>query len=304
MFQGDVAGGHRGGVGDVDRALRRRRGAGEIEQHGLPGDREVEGDGERGVGDAVVVEHVVEAVGAVRQRADGVTHEGFGAIRQRTEGFSDGGVAILVEQAVQPTFAQRQGAKLALQVTPVRQRQARVGGQDVGDVGVHAAGGTQPDGRDAHAFLEAFGGLRVVAAGHVAADVEPVACRGDPAEQRAVAEERLHEAEIVEVGAAGIGVVEQEDVAGLGAAVACHLGDDGAHRESHGADEDRQARGALDERVAGGGVVQAVTGVAGFGDDRVERGAIQRRVHLVGDLGEPAVEDGEGDGIDHVAGAA
>ena len=46
------------------------------------------------------------------------------------------------------------------------------------------------------------------------------------------------------------------------------------------------------------GVIEAVAGVAGLGDDGVEGGAIERRVHLVGDLLEPAFQHGQRDGID------
>ena len=105
--------------------------------------------------------------------------------------------------------------------------------------------------REAHAFLKAFGRLRIVAARHIAADVEPVPDRGEPAEQLAVAEDRAHEPEIVEMRAAVIGIVEQEGVAGCQPAVARDLVDHRLHRERHGADEDRQPVRALHQRRAG-----------------------------------------------------
>ncbi len=119
----------------------------------------------------------------------------------------------------------------------------------------------------------------------------------------AVAMHGPDEAEIVEMRAAVIGVVEQESVAGLqvvaaGRRVARDLVDHGLHREGHGADEDRQAGRTLHERRAGLGVIEAVAGVARFGDDRIEGGAIKRRVHLVGDLFEPAFQHRERDGIE------
>ena len=46
------------------------------------------------------------------------------------------------------------------------------------------------------------------------------------------------------------------------------------------------------------GVVKAVAGVMGFGDDRIERRAIERRVHLVGDLDQAAIEHRKQDRID------
>ena len=73
--------------------------------------------------------------------------------------------------------------------------------------------------------------------------------------------------------AAVIGVVEQEGVAGLQLVatrrgVARDLVDHRLDGEGHGADEDRQAGRALHERRAGLGVVEAMAGVARFGDDR------------------------------------
>ena len=58
----------------------------------------------------------------------------------------------------------------------------------------------------------------VEAARHVAADVEPVADRGEPAEHLAVAKDRPHQPEVVEMRAAVIGIVEQEGVAGCSVA--------------------------------------------------------------------------------------
>ena len=100
------------------------------------------------------------------------------------------------------------------------------------------------------------------------------------------------------MGAAVIGIIEKERVAGREIAVACDLVDDGLYCESHGADEDRQAGGSLHQRSAGLGMVEAVAGVVGFRDDRVEGGTIERCVHLLGDLDEAAVEHRKGDGIE------
>ena len=82
------------------------------------------------------------------------------------------------------------------------------------------------------------------------------------------------------------------------AAVARDLVDHRLDRERHGADEDRQAGGALHQRRAGLGMVEAVAGIVRLGDDRIEGGAVERRVHLVGDLDEPAVEHRQRDGIE------
>ena len=64
---------------------------------------------------------------------------------------------------------------------------------------------------------------------------------------------RAHEAEIVQMRAAVIRVVEQEGVARLQPAFPFDLVDHGLDRERHGADEDRQAIRALHEGRAGTG---------------------------------------------------
>ena len=153
-------------------------------------------------------------------------------------------------------------------------------------------------GRNAEAFLEALGRLGVEVARHVAADIEPVADRGEPREHFAVAHQRAHEPHVVQVRAAVIRIVEQIGVARIEVAVARDLVDHRLDGECHRADEDRQAGCALHQRRAGLGVIEAVAGVVRLGDDRIERRAIQRRVHLVGDLDEAAVEHRERDGIE------
>ena len=118
--------------------------------------------------------------------------------------------------AVQPPLAEIERVELAVEVAPVRLRHAASWRRGCR----RCPAGARPSRielhrRDAHAFLEAFGGRGVEVAGHVAADVEPVPDRGEPAEQLAVAKQRPHQPEVVEMRAAVIGIVEQIGVAGL-----------------------------------------------------------------------------------------
>ena len=250
------------------------------------------------IGDAVVVEEVVAGIGAVRQRGDVGAHQRFGACGQRRERGRDGLVAVFVEQRVQAALAEIERVELAVEIAPVRLRHARVRGKDVDDVLLEDAGADELHRRDADALLKALRRLWIVIAGDVAADVEPMPDRGNPGEHAAAAHQRAHQAEIVEVRAAVVGVVEEIGVAGVEVAVARDLVDHGLDRERHGADEDRQAGRALHQGRAGLGVIEAVAGVVRLGDDRIERRAVERRVHLVGDLDEAAVEHRKRDRVE------
>src|SRR4029077_18876704 len=62
----------------------------------------------------------------------------------------------------------------------------------------------------------------------------------------------------------------------------------------------RQPGRALHQRGTGLRMVEAVTGVMGFGDNWIEGRAIEGRVHLIGDLDQAAVENSEENWIDRV----
>ena len=191
---------------------------------------------------------------------------------------------------MQAALTEVERVDLAVEIAPVRLRHAGVRGKDVDDVLLDDAGADELHRRDADALLKALRRLWIVIPRDIAADVEPVPDRGNPGEDPPAAHQGTHQAEIVEVRAAVVRVVEEIGVAGIEIAVARDLVDHGLDREGHGADEDRQAGCALHQGRAGLGVIEPVAGVVGLGDDRIERRAIQRRVHLVGDLDEAAVE--------------
>ena len=107
-------------------------------------------------------------------------------------------------------------------------------------------------------------------------------------EQLAVAKERPHQLEVVQMGAAVIGIIENVDIA-IGE-FALGLVDHRLDRERHGADKDWQTALALHQSLAAVGVIQAVRGVMRLGDDGIEGGTKQRGIHLVGDLFQPAIE--------------
>jgi hypothetical protein len=121
--------------------------------------------------------------------------------------------------------------------------------------------------------------------------------RCQKAEQLSVAEERPNELEVVQVGTAVIGIVEDEHISIR--EIALGLVDHGLDGKRHGANEDRQAALSLHQRFSIVFVIQPVSGVVRLGDDGIEGRAEQGGVHLVCNLFKPTVENGECHGIDH-----
>ena len=133
MLQRDIAAGDCCRARDVEWPFAGRGGPREIEPHAFAADRQVERDAERLIGDAIVVEIVVEGVGAVRATRRFGSHQGFGA---RRKGFERpyGVVTVFVEQRMQTAFAEVERINLAVEIAAIGLRVARVRGQNVDDV--------------------------------------------------------------------------------------------------------------------------------------------------------------------------
>ena len=254
VLERDVAASHRSGARDVERTLAGRRRTREVETQPVALDGEIERDRQRKIGDAVVVEKIIIAVGTVRKRGDIGAHQRFRPRGQRGERRRDRVVAVLVEQRVQAPLSQIERVELPVEVAPVRLRGAGVCRKNVNDVMLQNAGAEELYRRDTKTFLEAFGRLGVEVAGHVAADVEPVSDGGKPGEDVSAAHERTHQPEVVEVRPTLIRIIEQIGVAGNDTVVR-DLVDHRLDRKRHRADEDRQSERPLHQRCAGLGVV-------------------------------------------------
>ena len=143
-----------------------------------------------------------------------------------------------------------------------------------------------------HTFLKALGGCRIIIAGHIAPDIVPVPDRCQITKDPAVTKDRAHQLEIRQVCAAFIRVIEDIDIAIFGRVVACQI-DHIAHSKGHHPDKHRQPFLALDKRFAGYGIIQPVRRVMCLGNDRVEGAAEQCRIHFIGNLFQPAAQDGK-----------
>ena len=207
----------------------------------------------------------------------------------------DGISAVAVEQRGEAALADGQRADLGLDVADPLLWHADVGQDDVDDVGHHFAAAYELHRRNAQAFLLDLRRLGGEAARHHAAGVGPVAGVGQIAPQPVAVIERLHHLHVHQMGAAEIGIVDDDNVARLKVVAALD------HRlggELHDADEDRQAQLALGDDLAGVAMVDAVGAVEGLGDDRRERGLLVHQVHLARDLAQAVLDDREGDRIE------
>ena len=105
--------------------------------------------------------------------------------------------------------ATRQAARLAWKSPEPLFGDAHVGEQQVERRLVDAPAFQDLERRDADAFLIDLGRLARHAAGHHAADVGPVGAHGREEDQPAVPEHRIDDRHVVEVRAAGIGIVRR-----------------------------------------------------------------------------------------------
>ena len=259
---------------------------------------QVERDRQRLIDNAIVVQIVLEPIGPRRQGRDFLSHQGRCPLGRCIEGFAHDRVAVLAEERMETALAQVQGIQLAIQITPVRPRHARIGVEDVDDVLLEHALAKQLHRRDENALLVAFGGSRIVAARDIAADIEPMSDGRKPGEEPPIPHQRAHQPKIIQMRATLVRVVEDEGVTRLDAGTGRHMIDHGLHCKGHGADENWQPLLTLDERRPRLGMVEAVAGVPRFGNDWIEGRSVQRRVHLVGNLFEAPKKNRERYGIE------
>ena len=159
----------------VLRSTRLRAGAAEIKMHllALDGDRQAHRN--RLVDDAVVVDPVLEAVGAIGQVGDVGAHLALRIGDHFIEALAEHLAAVFLDQRLDAAVADGKHVGHRRQVAGNFGRQAHVGADERNDGAVQLAFFVQLDRRDDDAFLVDIGRLWAPAAGHVAAHVHPVA---------------------------------------------------------------------------------------------------------------------------------
>ena len=172
---------------------------------------------------------------------------------------------------------------------------AHVAREQAEQVLVQLAGAEELGGRDDHALLVELGGVRRHAARCAAAHVLVVAHRAGERHHAAVGEDRYRERDVRQVGAAVVGIVQQEGVAVLHA-VRGKGPDDALRGELQRAEVDRD-RGRLRDGLAAG-VEERGRGVEPLLHDRRGRALEERQLHLVGDGVETVAQHLEEDRVD------
>ena len=215
----------------------------------------------------------------------------------------DGGVhgldAVPVEQLGQPFLADTERAELRANVADALVGDPDVVQDDVDDVLANLAAPDELHRRQAQALLHDLGRRRGKAARHHAPGIRPMAGIREIAPQAAAIIERPHHLDVHQVGAAEIGVIDQDHVARF--EVAAPL-DDRLGGELHHPDKYRQSEFPLGDDFAGHAIVDAVRAVKSFGDDWRERGFLVDQIHLAGHLPQAVLNHRQRHGIErHVA---
>ncbi len=279
----------------VHRAPTGRARAREIEVKLGPFLAQGEGDAQRLVVDPVGIDDAFALVDAVGDGRDLGAHLLRCTRLQFDDGPLDDSLAVAVDQRGQTLLADRQRRRLRLDVADALIGDADVGEDDREDLLVEHAFLVELDRRQAEPLLLDLGSVGREAAGHRAAHVRPVSGIRKPREVSTAIEERLDELDVHQMGAAEIGVVDDEDIAWVHRPRPL---DHRLRRELHGADENRQAEIALGDELAGIAVIDAVGAVERLGDHRAEGGAHEGEVHLVANLLQPVLDHGEGNGVE------
>ncbi|OIQ65080.1 hypothetical protein GALL_533630 [mine drainage metagenome] len=210
-------------------------------------------------------------------------------------------VAIAIQQRAQPLLPHHQRRRLGLHIANPLIRHADVGADDRVNLLVQHAFLEQPNRRQTQPFLLHRGRRGRKSPRHRATRIRPVSGVRQPAENLALPIERSRKAHVHQMRAAQIGVVDDVDITELRRRRHPRRDalDQHPRRILHGADKHRQAPRALRDQRAILGGIDAVRAVVRLGNHRREGRARKRQVHLVADLLQPGLNDGQRNRINH-----
>ena len=197
----------------VDREGHLRRGAGEIGDHPVAFDGERQRKKQRLEAAAhECLEIVLVVAGPVRHGGDAGPHARLGTVEIEADGLQQRVDAIAGADLVDALLRDAAGGEARLEVAEPLVGNAHVGEQEVERGLVHPPAFQDLERRDADALLVDLGRLAGHAAGHHAADVGPVGAHRRKEDQPAIAKDRIDDGHVVEMSAAGIGIVHENDV--------------------------------------------------------------------------------------------
>ena len=277
---------------EVDRPGRLRRRAGPIEIGVVAFAPDGQLHSERAVAAAIVVDIVLERLRLLGQVLhDQLAHRAVGAIEQSLAGLLVGFAAETVANFDDALFAGAAAGDDRHEIAVVHLRRARVVHDQVEHRLVELAALVELDRRNADALAEDRGGVGRHAARHGAADIHHVAEHRGEADQFALVEDRHQHHEVVEMAdsaGAGVGIVLQDDVAGLEVETALleHVGDVRAELA-----DDHLPLGVADHREF----------VVLLADHRRHRRAEQHRVHFMTRVAQRVLDQIQRDSVEPAA---
>ncbi len=297
----DARAGDAAAAAGIERARHLRVHLGEIDRHLRAAHAHLDLDAQRLVERAaVVVEEAFGLVVAVGNLLDHGARRRFGLVPHLGDAGLDRLAAVARDQFGVAPRAELAGRDLRAHVAQRRVRIAGVVADDLPQRLVALAG--LVDLQRAH--LDAFGidVARAVGAEALphAADVDPVGAVGGEADQLAAVEARRIEHDVVEMLAADLALVHDDDVARREAVEAVAL-DAVGDRDAEIGEEDRQAAAVLRDHPRLG-VDQPAAIVADLVDHHVVGGLGQRVRHLVGIGDDGVAHHLDGDRMGFVAG--
>jgi hypothetical protein len=231
------------------------------------------------------------------QPADRAAHARFGAVHKLGDRLANRGGAVAGHEPLDALGGLAARAEHRLVVAAALARAPHVAEDQIQHGLVRPAALDDLDRRDAHAFLEDLGRAPREAARAHPAHVAPVRPHDREDEEIIVCPQWIDHRHVVEVRAAGIGLVVQEDVARVDVVPKLC-----AHRLHRPADRHDVQRMVLplghrdDLRLA---IHEDARKVLALVEDRRVRGAHQRHAHLAHDRDEGLAQHLERDGIDH-----